>query len=72
MPSGRRKMEQSMDASFVKIKGRERIYPVTRINHDNQEVVLDTDWGDLTLPFGGVDFLSAADLPGLSARDLTE
>lgn len=64
MPRGRRKMEQSMDAGFVRIKGRDRIYPVTRINHDSREVVLDTDWGDVTLPFGGVEFLSPADLPG--------
>lgn len=64
-------MEQSMDAGFVRIKGRDRIYPVSRVNHNSQEVVLDTDWGDVTLPFGGVEFLSAADIPGF-VRAATE
>ncbi|OGH59286.1 MAG: hypothetical protein A3G34_03105 [Candidatus Lindowbacteria bacterium RIFCSPLOWO2_12_FULL_62_27] len=51
-----------MEAQFLKIRGRERIYPVARIHSDTQEVVVETEIGELPFPIASVEFVSLEDL----------
>ncbi|MBI4179598.1 Smr/MutS family protein [bacterium] len=51
-----------MEARFLRIRGRERIYPVSRINADINEVVVETELGDLPLPMTSVDFIALDEL----------
>lgn len=51
-----------MDAQFLRIRGRERIYPVARLNTEKQEVLVETELGELPFPLASVEFISLEDL----------
>ena len=51
-----------MEAQFLRIRGRVRIYPVSRYNPEKQEVVVETELGELPFPVSSVEFISMEDL----------
>lgn len=51
-----------MEAQFLRIRGRERIYPVSRLNPDKQEVLVETELGELPFPMASVEFISLEEL----------
>lgn len=51
-----------MEARFLRIRGRERIYPVSRLNPESNEVIVETELGDIPLPMASVDFISLEEL----------
>lgn len=53
---------KGMDAQFLRIRGRERIYPVSRVNSEKQEVLVETELGELPFPLTSVEFVSLEDL----------
>ena len=57
-----------MEAQFLRIRGRERIYPVSRLNQETQEVVIETEVGEMPFPLTSVEFISLEDLKVTAAR----
>lgn len=51
-----------MEAQFLRIRGRERIYPVTRLNPEKQEVLVETELGELPFPMTSVEFITLDEL----------
>ena len=51
-----------MEAQFLRIRGRERIYPVSRLNPETQEVVVETELGELPFPVTSVEFITLEEL----------
>ncbi len=57
-----------MEAQFLRIRGRERIYPVSRLSPDTAEVIVETELGELPFPITSVEFISLEDLKTTVAR----
>lgn len=51
-----------MEAQFLRIRGRHRIYPVSRMNPEKQEVIVETELGELPFPVSSVEFISMEEL----------
>lgn len=51
-----------MDAQFLRIRGRERVYPVSRFDPEREEVIVETEIGDLSFPIPSVEFISMEEM----------
>ncbi len=59
-----------MEAQFLRIRGRERIYPVSRMNPTANEVVVDTEIGEVPIPLASVEFIHLEELkPPVASSD---
>ncbi len=57
-----------MEAQFLRIRGRNRIYPVARLNPDMSEVVVETEIGNVPFPITSVEFISMEELKPVADR----
>lgn len=57
-----------MEAQFLRIRGRERIYPVSRLNPASSEVIVDTEIGEVPFPMASVEFINLEEMrPSMAA-----